>query len=319
MTKKTRIAFTSCVRFEAFSEQPQWDDIATEDPDYLFLLGDQIYMDYGFRFFSKEWNGKPKEYDPNEFRSIMDCKYEQQWNEPHFKAIFEKMRAKDAVFGVWDDHDFSWNNSKGAEEREYPETKTIARKLFNKWVYGKENDDDIFRVVDTPHARIIFLDVRYYAEEPKENNSKLLGENQWAFVENALNHELPYTIICSGITMTHGEENWQQYKSEYARLRNLVKKENAKENKRVLFLAGDIHKNRFCPPAVNTEEGRPCYEIASSGLAVNYFGVWMPFDDVHNWGLMDLDEKGVEVKLVSKWNSKKYRIDYDSWESDSDL
>jgi hypothetical protein len=33
------IAFTSCIRREAFPDQPQWDDIAAADPDHLLLLG----------------------------------------------------------------------------------------------------------------------------------------------------------------------------------------------------------------------------------------------------------------------------------------
>mgnify|MGYP003416429934 CR=1 FL=1 len=54
----TKIAFASCCRIESFPDQPVWADVAAEDPDYLFLLGDQIYMDYGF--FGDEPDARPQ-------------------------------------------------------------------------------------------------------------------------------------------------------------------------------------------------------------------------------------------------------------------
>jgi hypothetical protein len=58
-----KIAFTSCFRVEAFPQQPVWQRILDEDPDYLFLLGDTIYMDYGWPLLSKE-PGESKEIQP---------------------------------------------------------------------------------------------------------------------------------------------------------------------------------------------------------------------------------------------------------------
>ncbi len=84
---KTKIAFTSCMRLEAFKDksQPQWKDIENTNPDYLFLLGDQIYMDYAIWPFSPEPNGKPKKYSLKKFKKIMRSRYEAQWKVPSFK------------------------------------------------------------------------------------------------------------------------------------------------------------------------------------------------------------------------------------------
>ena len=98
MSQRIKIAFTSCARYESFPEQPQWSDIDNEAPDYLFLLGDQIYMDFGLPLFSKEYNGKPKHYPAAKFRKIMEEKYTRQWNEPHFKHLFEKMKQKNLKY-----------------------------------------------------------------------------------------------------------------------------------------------------------------------------------------------------------------------------
>jgi len=59
--KRTKIAFTSCMRADAFPVQPVWQVIdEVVDPEYLFLLGDQIYMDFGWKVFGKEPIGSPE-------------------------------------------------------------------------------------------------------------------------------------------------------------------------------------------------------------------------------------------------------------------
>jgi phosphodiesterase/alkaline phosphatase D-like protein len=312
MSRKTKIVFTSCVRHEAFKNQPQWGNIESEDPDYLFLLGDQIYMDFGLPIFSREPNGKPKKYSQEKFKKIMDGKYKKQWDEPHFKHLFEKMKAKNAVFGVWDDHDFAWNNACGNSVKE--SIKTTSRDLFHKWMDCSTNKPEVYCHIDIPNARVIFLDNRYYADPlcatsgqiGEHKKRSLLGEAQFDYLEDKLNHDKKFTIICSGLTLTHGEENWSKFEEEYERFKNLVK-----DKKNILFLAGDIHKNKFSKP----DKERPCYEIVSSGLAVNYLGLPFGFDDKHNWGIIELDENEILVKLIDKKGSKRYKIDSETWKS----
>ena len=41
-----KIAFTSCCNIKQYPEQNWWNDISDQNPDYLLLLGDNIYMDY---------------------------------------------------------------------------------------------------------------------------------------------------------------------------------------------------------------------------------------------------------------------------------
>ena len=54
-----------------------------------------------------------------------------------------------------------------------------------------------------PHARAIFLDNRYYAQPPGDNGEgDLLGDEQFKFLEAALEHDKLYTFICGGITLT---------------------------------------------------------------------------------------------------------------------
>lgn len=300
MTSKIKIAFTSCMRFKNFPLQPQWQNIEAEDPDYLFLLGDHIYMDYGIWPFSREPNGSPKNLSLDEFISVMDSKYSLQWNEPSFHRLFYKMKRKNAVFGVWDDHDFAWNNACGSDvDKRY---KDASRELFHKWMDCSTNRPEIYHFIDIPNARVIFLDVRYYADKNSKATGQLLGDKQFEYLERALNHQQKYTLICSGLSLRSSLENWRKYKNDFKRFSKLV---STRSN--VLFLAGDIHSNKFYPPS----KKRPCYEVISSGFAVNFWGLPFEFDRRCNWGMITLDTNEVRIKLTDKRKSAEYKID--SW------
>lgn len=295
--RKVKIAFTSCARYEAFPDQPHWRDIENTNPDYLFLLGDQIYMDFGYWPFDSERNGAPKRYPADKFERIMNEKYERQWNEPNFKRLFDKMQAKNAVYGVWDDHDFAWNNALGSEVP--PEIRRISRDCFHRKMNCSTNHPEVYCHIDIPGARVIFLDNRYYASK-----ASLLGAEQFEFLADKLNHPQKYTFICAGLTLTHSLDNWTRYRGDYNKLCALIEKK-----KHVIFLAGDIHRNAFAPPTAD----RNCYEIVSSGMAINYFGLPFHFDDRRNWGLLEFDEDEILVSLNRKNRSDDYRIDGHSW------
>lgn len=293
--KTERIAFTSCIRYEAFPNQLRWRDVKNANPDHLLLLGDQIYMDYGLWPFSQEWNEKPKTYSAADFESIMDSKYRAQCNEPNFLELKKSIKSRNGrICAIWDDHDFAWNNARGAEVLE--PKRTISLKLFKKWFPpAQDRPDEIYQAFDTGLARVIMLDVRSHSRKPikrlfgktkPSKESYLLGKLQFEFLENELEtaSEKPFTLICSGLTLRYGEENWIEYPNDFFRLIDAIR--NSK--KRIIFLAGDIHKNALVPPS----EKIPFYEVISSGFAVNYLGLGIPQDDRNNWGLLDLSESG---------------------------
>jgi phosphodiesterase/alkaline phosphatase D-like protein len=301
MAQGMKIAFAACMRRETIPQQSVWRDVLAADPDCLLLLGDVIYMDYGLPLLSPEPPGKPREYSLVKFRQIMEAKYRAQWEEPNFSALVEAMRAKDGLFATWGDHDFAWGGARG---RSVPgDTRQVSRKLFNRWVYGHEVDAEIYRYVDFPLARIILLDTRFYADAPGEH-AELLGAAQWRFLEKALHHNRAYTIVCSGMTIDQGMENWAMYPQELARLRELLKL-----RQHVLFLSGDIHENSF-----RMHNGPSIlYEATSSGAAVNKLGLPFGISNRRNWGLIELGEQRVEVALHSRRGQASHRIDAVTW------
>ncbi|NME71805.1 alkaline phosphatase D family protein [Flammeovirga aprica] len=285
-----KIAFTSCFHIGQDKIQSTWNQINNYNPDYLFLLGDTIYMDYGIQSLWQRF------YTPKMFESIMERKYKAQFECDAFRELIEKMRKKNGLYATWDDHDFAWNNAKGASIG--TQKNEITRRLFHKYMNCSTNHPHIYYTFDTPLARVIFLDVRSEADD-----KRLLSEEQFQFIEEKLQHSLNNTIICGGLTLTEGVENWSKYPHDLERLSALLQQ---KEN--VLYLSGDIHKNAFIPPCNTTKEAvKTPVQLISSGLSINILG----FRQQHNWCSLELF--GTAAPSVTFHN--KNGIDFDLTEN----
>jgi phosphodiesterase/alkaline phosphatase D-like protein len=304
------------MRAEAFPSQPQWTEVSELDPDYLFILGDNIYMDY----WPYTKNTSPKGMSDNEFEKLMKHKYELQWSEKHFSSLVESVRQKGGVYGTWDDHDFAWDNALGEDVSET--RKSISRRLFNQYFYAKPSQDELYKVVDTEHARIIILDQRSYSQKVSANAS-LIGGAQLSFLEKSLKHSKPFTIVCGslplsisasilGLKLPSLTNLWSKYKREYQRFCQLLE---GREN--VVYIGGDIHRNDFAEPELNF---RPCYEVVASGMAVDQAASQSvvkfkkpnrAYDSRKNWVSFDICSKEIAITLSSQtsiWKRKNKKF-----------
>lgn len=287
MNTKMKIAFTSCTNFKHYPNQPWWAKIEDQDPDYLFLLGDNIYMDYGI--WNSEANGKPRNYPDDKFRRVMNEKYQKQFSEVHFKRLVKKMRAKNALHAIWDDHDFAWNDVLGCEVNDVKAKAT--RELFHKYFQCSANYPETYYAIETPLAKVIFLDVR-----SESTTTRQISPEQFEFIAKELEHELPYTIICSGLTLNSGIENWKKKSSDYQKLCKILSVKN-----NVLFLAGDIHQNKYVKPKpIDNSDCMTPFQLISSGLAVNLLGLASWIDGRHNYAILDLEETKAKIEFYNK-------------------
>jgi alkaline phosphatase D len=292
-----KIAFASCMNIDQFDEQPIWSRVAAEQPDYLFLLGDQIYMD----FFPHL--GAPEYWSDTQFEQEMSTRYERQWSEPHFSQLLRQVRLRGGVHGTWDDHDFAWNNANGSV---VPlSKKQIAARLFSQFVGGPAGPNGIFyatplMAAGTQVGKAIFLDTRWNREAPGDNNN-LLGEAQFAFLEAELAQELPLTIICAGTPQRVTGKGWALYRRDWEKFQRLLGQRKA------LFLSGDIHENAFRAPSRGTQ----LYEIISSGAAIKKYAVT---GARHNYGVLDWSAARTQVKLVDKRGVQLYTINNHTFE-----
>ncbi|MEI2694101.1 MAG: alkaline phosphatase D family protein [Saprospiraceae bacterium] len=316
-----KIAFTSCCNIKQYPEQNWWNDISDQNPDYLLLLGDNIYMDYPPLIPRVK---KLKRMSADLFGKEMDAMYKRQFEEPNFNKLFNKLKANNAVFGIWDDHDFLWNDSNGAAVRqevdkniiEIDEKLVVSRRLFHHYFQNcTSNFPHLYYSIDTIKARIIFLDTRSYSDKAGEN-SELLGKAQLGYLESKLEHDKEYTIICSGQTLTEYRfdklkataENWAGYPMQLVEFCRLIA-----NKEKTIFLSGDIHCNRFVEPiALSKIKGilKPSAvsqaefdilmtppQFISSGFALKLLGF------LKNWALLNFDSSGLSISF-SKRNIK---------------
>lgn len=296
----TRIAFGSCA--DQDRPQPIWDAVIAADPDLFLFLGDNVYGD-------DETAGLP----------TLRAAYDRAATIPGYA----KVKADIPTLAVWDDHDYGRNDG-GAD---YPH-RTASQELFLDF-WGAAPDDPRrmrpgvhnARIIGPPGRRvqIILLDTRYfrspllktdergapgkerYRPDPDPGKT-MLGEEQWAWLEERLQDPADIRIIASSIQVIadgHGWERWGVLPLERERLYRAIEAAGAGP---VLFVSGDRHvgglyEERRAGGAVFTEItassiNRPFPSPGEAGpkrLGPLYTG--------ENFGVIDLD-----------WTSRRARL-----------
>jgi len=299
-----RIAFASCICTHAFKDQPVWDRIAQEKPDYLLLLGDLLYLDINTV-------PHPIDMDVNEFAYLAHTRYTQLMQQPQFLKLVRNIEPG-RVFATWDDHDFLWDNAHGASVRRTPtqadkiDRSTAMHMAFRKALatglklhsFPAQHGDPVFwqqpqAPLDTPSVKLSekvvlhLSDVRTYRTPllgVAAAKRTLLGAAQRAKLGAAIAKGGADTIhLFASATTLH---DWRHYPEDLNWLRGLAAKH------RILVLSGDVHENRT--ETFNTE-GLPLHELTSSGAAV-CSGVTVGGRQ-QNFGLLDIANDLISAKL----------------------
>jgi len=275
----TRIAFVSCANIELRPQQPAWDEIAADPPDLLLLLGDTTYM---------SWTGTTWDLQ------ALKQNYELQFQVPAFSKLIDTV----PTLAIWDDHDLGPDDTCGAELM--PKEKLAeSRALFNHYLAKARNDNPphMHCSYDIGEVRVIMLDVRSFRTFSTRDAPTVLGhaQEQWLWQQLADNPK-PYTIVASGSVMDRGVTGHKlsDYKAFYKRLQSELrhlpadpKDPTAPKPRKVLFVSGDIHDNRW-------KVWPGFFEATSSGVACVKGTEQQPTD---NWGLLTLGAETLTVEL----------------------
>ena len=252
-----RFALASCSKIQKQPVQPAWEKIEREEPELLLMLGDNVYGGA----ITLTW----KKYHRN-----LERRYQQLLDEKHFKHLTARVPFK----AIWDDHDFArGDDAKGTRIKN--RHKNRSRELFHRYMRSSNNLPEAYYAFEQGNARFIMLDVRYY-REPAAKKATILGKQQEAWLENQLDHGKRYTVIGSGSCLTKNSERWSRYTRYYDRFCAM-----ARERGNVLFVSGDIHKNRFV-------EHDGFHEVISSGVGRG---------KRDNYGIVDLQDEVAKIKL----------------------
>lgn len=259
----SRIAFGSCAR--QGQPQPIWESIAASDPDLFLFIGDNIYGD-------------------TEDMNLLQEKWGMLGAEPGYR----KLKETCPILATWDDHDYGQNDA-GAEYPMKKESQKIFLDFFEEPADSPRRtregiyDAKVFGP-EGQRVQIILLDTRYFrsplhkAENPFEPGegvggsyfpnydpaATVLGEAQWAWLEEQLKAPADLRIIASSIQVIadgHRYEKWGNFPLERQRLFDLIAKTDAEG---VVFVSGDRHTAEI--DRIDAGVGYPLYDVTSSSL-----------------------------------------------------
>ncbi|HBJ38197.1 MAG TPA: phosphodiesterase [Planctomycetaceae bacterium] len=277
-----KIAFGSCATQQR--PCPIWSTIADYKPDWLLLLGDNIYADVV--------EGRLKPATPERIQEAYD--------ELARVEGFIRLRQEVPIFATWDDHDYG-NNDAGVEW----EHKDAAAKMFHDF-FGTPSESPLrqqrgiynAKIIGPPGKRVqmIMLDTRYFRSELEKGAEPMpgfrakpyvaaagkgvtmLGDTQWKWLAEQLKHPAELRIIGTSIQVLsddHPFEKWGNMPAERERLFDLIR---AQEASGVVFISGDRHLGEI---SVDDQVvGYPLYDVTASGLNQANLGWRMPEPNV---------------------------------------
>ena len=237
----TKVSFGSC-HGQFFQHNFQiFESILNSSPDIFIWLGDTIYADL------ESW--------PFHMTESNLAGWQGQYDSLKHNPIYSKLRSSIKITGIYDDHDFGQNDSDSLFK-----LKEISQEMFMNFIGDQADHEGIYRKVYlNEKVRVLLLDVRYF----KVKDSDLLGEAQWAWLENEMLEDYLITVIASGVQVNVDDrffantERWDHASRE--RLFDIVD-----EKPGVIFISGDIH---FGEILWNRCKRFPILEVTASGLS----------------------------------------------------
>lgn len=304
----SKIAFGSCA--EETKPQPILDLVVQHKPDIFVYLGDNIYGD-------------------THDMALLKSKYDSLAAKPSFQKLKQNVK----LFATWDDHDFGWNDA----GKHYPFIKQ-SKKLFLDFFGEPQNStrreqEGIYTAYNFEgngrKLQLILLDNRtfrsdlrryrgelsqeekyfypldYYPHEIED--STLLGEAQWKWLEDQLKKPADIRLVGSGSQFGisfNGYEAWANFPHEQRRMLDLISSTGASG---VIFLTGDVH---YAEISKMQKAGQyPIYDITASGLT----STWLfatPNDNRIEGPVME-NHFGL---LTINWTAKDPEITMEIWD-----
>ncbi|ARN19060.1 alkaline phosphatase D family protein [Piscinibacter gummiphilus] len=342
----TRIAFTSCFDTTFGHEQPVWDRIRAQQPHALLLLGDSIYMDWGLETQTRvpTWKtaflGDPVQ-GLAQFRQAMYARYKAQWEHPGFQALVRSVKGN--VRAVRDDHDFAWNDCTAAGDPDRgryvpPALQAVSHRLFRQFLAALVDPPEVYPSLDASDRQlatpvwqeawavagvpVLMLDERSARTDLQDPAPSLLGaaQAQWLYGQVAQGDGL--LIVAGSTPMRHGRDGgWEKVDPlapvpqswafpEYRGFLDAA----AQAGRPTLYLAGDIHRNRYGGPV---EPRSPVIQVVSSGAAQpwlkNAVPIGLPFwfNKSEKFGMLHLEglDAGLRNGTVRVDLHKEDRVD----------
>jgi len=300
---KFKIAFGGGAGYVPENER-MWDTIGSSDPRAILLLGDNVYID-----------------DP-ESVVMQQYTYQRRQSRPEWR----KLTARTPVFTIWDDHDFSTNDSWGGADIDVPFWKKdwvfpIFRQNWANPGYGGGDAQPgcwySFKIGDVD---FIMLDCRYYRTAPKGKDRSMLGPMQKKWLKEQLTDAKGmFKVLCSSVpwdfrTKGDSKDTWNGYKQEHEEILSFIEDQKIEG---VLLMSADRHRSDCWK--IERENGYGLYEFNSSRLTNQHVhptmekaGAIFSYNKLQSFGLVTFDttadDPQVKYEVVNIDGKKPHSI-----------
>ena len=303
-SSRFRVAFGGGAGYVPENER-MWDTIGSFDPSAILLLGDNVYID-----------------DP-ESVVMQQYTYQRRQSRPEWR----KLTARSPVFTIWDDHDFSSDDSWGGADIEIPFWKKdwvfpIFRQNWANPGYGGGGEQPgcwyAFHIGDVD---FMMLDCRYYRTNPKvESEKSMLGQVQKAWLKKQLLDATgTFKVICSSVpwdfrTKGGSLDTWNGYRDEHEEILGFLDEHKIEG---AVLMSADRHRSDCWKLA--RPNGYDLYEFNSSRLTNQHVhptmekkGAIFSYNEPQSFGLVTfdttLDDPAAQYEVVNSNGEKPHSI-----------
>ncbi len=251
-----KILIASCMSdaAEASAQKEIWNRAFQENPDFMLLIGDNVYAD---------WSPEGKvEVTPK----LLSKRYTET------RLALQAFRQKKLIptFSVWDDHDYGQNN--GTKDFKY---KRQVSQLFSQFFpirpLGSSyiTGPGISSKIHLPNLDLILLDNRSFRTEKSTQGGTHFGEDQEAWLFDGMDSK-KLNILISGDQWFGGYHPFESFEGDHPEnFKTFLGKLKSKSSP-VLFISGDRHLSEIIK-VPDQALGRKSYEITSSAIHANVY------------------------------------------------
>jgi len=281
-----RIAFGGGAGFTP-SHERIWNTIASFEPQALFLLGDNVYIDL-----------------PQEPRGFHRYTYYRRQSRSEFRQLV----GNTAVFAIWDDHDCATDDVWMGPYVDQPTWKPAMLQVFQEnWVnpsYGNQEAPGCWFQHSIGDVDFFFLDGRYYRTNPYGENPTMLGPIQKEWLRNALQEsEATFKVLVSPVpwapnSKPGSRDTWDGFAAEREEIFSWIGDQKING---VLLLAADRHRSEA--RTIERPEGYPLYELMSSRLTNIHTHECLPeslfcYNEKCSFGTIDFDTTAQDPSIT---------------------
>lgn len=303
-SSKFSIAFGGGAGFVPPNER-MWDTIRSFRPDALLLLGDNVYID-----------------DPESIL-MQQYTYQRRQSRPEWRAL----TAQTPTFTIWDDHDFSTNDTWGGADIAIPFWKkdwvfpTFRQNWANPGYAGGDSQPGCWYSFRIGDVDFIMLDCRYYRTDPEGSELSMLGPVQLDWLMQQLTAATgTIKVLCSSVPWdfrTKGDslDTWNGYKDERNEIFDYIAEHRIEG---IVLLSADRHRSDAWKIERDGHYG--LYEFSSSRLTNQHVhprmeeaGSIFSYNELQSFGLVTfdttIDDPTVRYDVVSIEGDKPFTLE----------